>query len=32
MRDGFPDLMLVRDGKASFMEIKAEATSSGAIS
>jgi DNA polymerase-3 subunit epsilon len=24
MRDGFPDLMLVRDGKASFMEIKAE--------
>jgi DNA polymerase-3 subunit epsilon len=24
MRDGFPDLLLVRDGKASFMEIKAE--------
>ncbi|MHC2621515.1 DNA polymerase-3 subunit epsilon [Bradyrhizobium huanghuaihaiense] len=24
MRDGFPDLMLVQDGKASFMEIKAE--------
>jgi DNA polymerase-3 subunit epsilon len=24
MRDGFPDLMLVRDGKASFMEVKAE--------
>ncbi|WP_440639796.1 exonuclease domain-containing protein [Bradyrhizobium sp. PUT101] len=24
MRDGFPDLMVVRDGKASFMEIKAE--------
>lgn len=24
MRDGFPDLMLMRDGKASFMEIKAE--------
>ena len=24
MRDGFPDLMLVREGKASFMEIKAE--------
>ncbi|MGY4592409.1 hypothetical protein ACVWXL_000155 [Bradyrhizobium sp. GM22.5] len=24
MRDGFPDLMLVQDGKASFMEVKAE--------
>ncbi|MEH2487111.1 exonuclease domain-containing protein [Bradyrhizobium sp. AZCC 2230] len=24
MKDGFPDLMVVRDGKASFMEIKAE--------
>jgi DNA polymerase-3 subunit epsilon len=24
MRDGFPDLLVVRDGKASFMEIKAE--------
>ncbi|MEY9753804.1 exonuclease domain-containing protein [Bradyrhizobium yuanmingense] len=24
MRDGFPDLMLVRDGKVSFMEVKAE--------
>jgi len=24
MRDGFPDLMLVRAGKASFMEVKAE--------
>lgn len=24
MRDGFPDLMVVRDGKASFIEIKAE--------
>ncbi|OKO87678.1 DNA polymerase [Bradyrhizobium sp. NAS80.1] len=24
MRDGFPDLMIVRDGKVSFMEIKAE--------
>lgn len=24
MKDGFPDLLLVRDGKASFMEIKAE--------
>ncbi|MFG3593156.1 exonuclease domain-containing protein [Bradyrhizobium sp. RDI18] len=24
MRDGFPDLMVVRDGKVSFMEIKAE--------
>ena len=23
-RDGFPDLMLVQDGKASFMEVKAE--------
>jgi DNA polymerase-3 subunit epsilon len=24
MRDGFPDLLVVRDGKASFVEIKAE--------
>lgn len=24
MRDGFPDLMLVQDGKVSFMEVKAE--------
>nr|WP_249808481.1 VRR-NUC domain-containing protein [Bradyrhizobium sp. 87] len=24
MRDGFPDLMLVQDGKSSFMEVKAE--------
>jgi DNA polymerase-3 subunit epsilon len=24
MRDGFPDLMVVRDGRASFMEIKAQ--------
>ena len=24
MRDGFPDIMLLKDGKASFMEIKAE--------
>lgn len=24
MRDGFPDLMLVQDGKASFLEVKAE--------
>jgi DNA polymerase III subunit epsilon len=24
MRDGFPDLMLVQDGKASFIEVKAE--------
>jgi DNA polymerase-3 subunit epsilon len=24
MRDGFPDLMLARDGKVSFMEVKAE--------
>lgn len=24
MRDGFPDLVLVRDGKASFVEVKAE--------
>lgn len=24
MRDGFPDLMLIHDGKASFMEVKAE--------
>nr|WP_038966953.1 exonuclease domain-containing protein [Bradyrhizobium diazoefficiens] len=24
MKDGFPDLMVVRDGKTSFMEIKAE--------